>query len=172
MLKQKEIAFADSQNDAVLPSSEPLEQRIARLLWIWLNDPLVILNDGRDVQQHIATLLEPFLSDAFTYHSEGSKQGWWSDGVTLLQIEAIADTTFRPFGYTWSAGGWTPFEIEFYLAAKTSLRFDRTIVRFGWLDKNGNIAAASIHPRLRKPGSQISESQWAMAIELTPPTGT
>ena len=136
------------------------------------------MEDRRNVQQHIAELLEPFLCDAFTYHSEGARQGWWSDGVMDLRIDQIGRADFRVIGLTWWAERevnkqWIgPFEVEFYFGAKDSLDFTRTVVRFGWRDKKGNMrSSCSLHPRLREDGRRLQDADWVMALELTPPDG-
>ena len=159
-----------------MPPSEPCDHRIASLLWVWSRHSAQVLADGRNVEQHIADLLEPFLCDSFTYWPEGSKQGWWSDGVVDLHIERLASTAFVLFGVTWWAGHdvnkqWiSPFEIELYFQIEGELDFVRAIVRFGCSDKNGNIVRSSspIHPRIRNDGRPLPNSNWAMAIELTP----
>ena len=169
--------FPNSLNDAVLPDSEPRDQRIARLLWIWSRDRKQLFGDGRSVEQHIASWLEPFLCDSFAYSPEGAKQGWWSDGVVDLQIDRFAATAFLLWGSAWWAGHdvnkqWVaPFEIEFYFTVEGSLDFSRTIVRFGGADVNGDIvrSSMSLHPRIRNNGQPSKNSHWAMAIELTPP---
>ena len=172
------MTFADLSQDA-LPVSEPIDRRIARLLWLWASDPERVMKDGWNVQQHIAGLLEPFLCEAFTYHSEGARQGWWSDGVMDVRIEQIGSSGFRTIGLTWWAernvgAQWIgPFEVEYYFDVEDSLEFTRTIVRFGWKDKNGNMrSSCSLHPRLRKDRRQVKDSDWVLAIELTPPKGS
>lgn len=147
------------------------------MLWIWNRDQEAVLEDGRDVQRRIAGLLEWFLCDAFTYHPEGAKQCWWSDGVIDLRLERISDTAIRASGSTWWAEGmkgqWiAPFEIEFYFPTVEALDFTRTVVRFGWVDRNGRIIRNSsylVNPDLRTDGRKRKNSDWAMAIELTPP---
>ena len=169
------MTFAELPQDG-LSASEPVDRRIASLLSVWAHDPERVMDDGRNVEQHIARLLEPVLCDAFTYHSEGAKQGWWSDGVFDLRIQRIAQTAFRTIGLTWWAGRnasrqfVAPFEVEFYFDAEDSLGYRKTVVRFGWKDKNGKLRSfCSLHPRLRKDDHEIENSKWGMAIELTPP---
>jgi hypothetical protein len=121
-------------------------------------------------------LLEAFLCDSFSYYSKAAKQGWWSDGVMDLRVQRIGKAAFRVIGLTWwsdrkAMNHWVaPFETEFYFDAEGSLDFTRTVVRFGSRDKEGIIrSSCSIHPRLRHEDRPIVDSNWAMAIELTPP---
>ncbi|MBP85707.1 MAG: hypothetical protein CMJ64_03165 [Planctomycetaceae bacterium] len=158
---------------------ETLDQRLASALWDWADASEQSFDDGPSVQECLASLLESFLCDAFTYWPHASRQGWWSDGVIELHLERISPTAIRAFGSTYWAGsksdefGDGPFEIEFYFVDDHSLGFARTVVRFGWKDKDGIITkSSSIHPRLRKQGRQFRNSEWAMAIELKPPKNT
>jgi hypothetical protein len=175
--KRKDFVFSYSSDDTDLPIPEPSDQRLARLLWLWRRDQQSVLEDGRDVQKHIAGLLEWFLCDAFTYYSQGAKQGWWSDGVTDLQLASLSETEIRAIGCTWWGAKnfneqWiAPFEIDFYFPTVESIDFTRTVVRFGRVDRDGEImrTASYLHPRLRNGDRNLKNSDWAMAIELTPP---
>ena len=97
-----------------------------------------------------------------------------------LHIERFTTTAFLLFGSTWWAGHdvnkqWIgPFEIEFYFNVEYGPDFARQIVRFGIADNNGNIvhSSSSLHPRIRHDGQSSPNSDWAMAIELTPPEKT
>ena len=174
------VAFADSPDNAALPRPQTLDQLIAELLWVWSSDPGRVMEDERKIELHIADQLEWFLCDAFTYSPVPSQSNWWSDGVFDLRIEQIGDIAFRAIGSTWWADldvstEWVgPFEVEFYLTSKRSLEFARQIVRFGLKDRNGNIVRSSdcLHPRVRKPNREPKDSEWALAIELTPPANT
>jgi hypothetical protein len=154
---------------------ETLDQQLARCLWRWARDPNPTLGDERSTQEHIAGLLERFLCDALKYSPEPSLRRWWSDGVSDLRLDRLSDTALRVIGFTWWSAGdaktqWeAPFEIEFYFPAEQSIDAARTVVRFGWLEKNGKIkrSASSLHPRLRSGGRELQDSAWAVAIELT-----
>src|SRR5262245_26025121 len=95
------------------------------------------------------------------------------DGVGGLQFHQIGATWFRATGFTYWLGsiacGNAPFEVEFYYPTQESLDYERAVIRFGWLDRHGRITPVSIHPRLRRPNQPPKDSDWAMAIELTPP---
>lgn len=135
------------------------------------------MSDGkRSVEQEIASWLEYFLCDAFDCDPESARRGWWSDGVMDLRIEQLDNTSFRAIGSTYFGERnvreqWVgPFEVEFYFAARGSLEFVRTIVRFGWKDKKGRIVRSGcLHPRLRSTRRGLRNADWALAIELTPP---
>ena len=154
---------------------ETLEQKLAACLWRWARDPQPTRDENKSIQERLEGLLEWFLCDAFKYSPEGSRRGWWSDGVFGLRLDRLSDTAFRVIGFTWCQEGrgtlWeAPFEVEFYFSAVESINCARTVVRFGWLDKNGEITrtASSLHLRLRSGGRELNDSAWAMAIELTP----
>ena len=158
---------------------EPNETHIARLLWAWSCDLEAVVedDDGRRIDQHLAFLLEWFLCDALKHSSAGARGGWWSDGVISLQIKRLTPTSFRMTGTTfWAAGkgrnDWVaPFDVEFSFPAIDSVEWTGIIVRFGWLGHDGEIVQSigCIHPRERWPDKVIRDSEWAMAIELTPP---
>lgn len=156
--------FPSSKNAALPGPSESGDQRIARLLWMWSRHPTQFFEDGRNVEQHIASCLEPFLSDSFTYCSEGLCGDQPRHRTTSPAWSRVNSTAFLVFGMTWWAGhdvtspSIDPFEIEYYFNNEDERDFARTIVRFGLADNNG-----------QRP---LRDSAWAMAIELKAPQRT
>lgn len=118
-------------------------------------------------------LLEWYICDCLAYGPR-NLGGWWSDGVVYLEIRQIEADTFKLLGTTWiDCHGIAPFEIDVELDPVADDYFAKTIFRIGMLDYDGR---PKLCDRDRSPSHLLEKRprhnrEWAMAVELTPPSG-
>lgn len=135
----------------------------------WRDTPAVTVDDGRTLLQEICGVLEFYICSCIPYGPD-NLGGWWSDGVTHLEITNPEPLRFKLLGVTWiDSLGIAPFEIDLELDPNDEQYFAKTIFRIGTLDNDGHptvcnrkLAAASVvetRPRYNR--------DWAMAVELT-----
>lgn len=168
----RRYAFAQFDETSLPSDHESLDRRLAAALWAWCDDPASV-QDRRD---EIGGLMEWFLCDAFRHSPDGRQRNWWSDGVTLVELERTGDSAFFGAGATiWADSNshrgfhLAPFEVEFYFASRGDRLPKKVVVRFGELDVAGRIIERPWDTTATKivANRPTSNDRWAMVIELT-----
>jgi len=169
--------LTDSTNaaDCDLPGDrEPLELPLVRALWRWSAGAQSDPDDVATAVSDVAGWMEGFLCGVFAMSKTPGANSWWSDGVTDLQLSQSSPTSIEAIGATiWAGSGpsfyLAPFECEFYFASPNDPECLRIVVRFGKLDRFGNIVRL---PYDSNAGGVIASrpktnSDWALAVELS-----
>jgi hypothetical protein len=160
------------ENEASTPEYKvPVEARLIKYLRLWRDDPHTITANGQTVEQEIADLLEPYIDECLSY-GPNDLRGWFSDGVAYLEVAQVALEIFKLVGVTWiEYDSLAPFEFEIQLRPTDDSHFAKTIFRIGQRDKLGRrmLANSGVAARLLVESRPRSNSEWAMAVELTPP---
>lgn len=126
-------------------------------------------------QSDLAGLIEYYLCEVFKYKNSAPSSGWWCDGVVELTISQPADQSFQIVGAAyWAESSRSPFylaplELEFKLPFQGATQAEQIIVRFGSLDRSGQIKRSSIETSTwllvqRRPERN---EDWAFAVEVT-----
>jgi hypothetical protein len=138
----------------------------------WRFDPDATLDSGRTLFQEICGLLEFYICGCIPY---GPKNlgGWWSDGVIHLEIDEPDPGRFKLLGVTWiDSLGISPFEIDLEVDPNDGVYFAKTVFRIGMLDSSGrpSVCNRNLAPTRLIETRPRYNRDWAMAVELTPPT--
>jgi len=159
-------------NDVPIPEYRiPVEARLLKYLRLWASDSQALTADHRPLEEELRSLFEWYICQCLRY---GSLTEWWSDGVIRLEIRQTAPQEFKLLGVTWiGCEGVTPLEIDVELDPARSDRFAKTIFRIGALDEEGR---PKVFGRRLDAGGLVEKrprqnADWAMAVELTPPSG-
>jgi hypothetical protein len=163
-------------NDSPNPENKlPIETRLVKCLRVWCEKHDAIISGNRTVHQEISALLEWYICECIAYSPDKRMGGWWSDGVIILQIEQTGDNAFNLLGVTYiGCQGIAPFDIDVVLASDSDNYFAKCLFRIGALDPEGRPMICDS----RRAAARILEMRpretrdWAMAVELTPPTET
>ncbi len=128
-------------------------------------------------QPELAGAIEFYLCGAFHYDNSAQSRRWWCDGIVELSITELAPIAFlivvaaywAPSAHRSSPFYLAPLELELYFHSPGDLDAERTIIRFGYIDRFGDIN------RVRYDANAIgivqnrptSNQDWAFAIELS-----
>lgn len=98
--------------------------------------------------------------------------GTWCDGIALLSVENINRTAFKIVGVGYFPIEFSPFELEFHYKNRRDRLTSRIVLRFGISNHAGGIMtfACSTSPERVLARSPCHVRDWAIAVELTPPT--
>lgn len=139
----------------------------------WLRDPNSIAADGRPIKEEIESHLQWYIDSCLGYGPR-SLRHWWCDGVIHLDMSKSSMKSIKLLGVAWiTASRIAPFEIEVEFDPARDRFFTRTLFRIGSLDESGR---PTLFEYVRHTDRVIAsrpqrKSDWAMAIELTPPNG-
>jgi hypothetical protein len=160
-------------NDFPTPEYKiPIEARLIKYLRVWRDNPNAVTPTDRNIEKEIASLLERYIDDCLWYGPK-NRSAWWSEGVVRLEIKQTTLDVFKLLGVTWiDCHGVAPFEIDVEMNPADDHHFAKTTFRIGTLDDRGC-------PQIidhRKDEGRVLEMRprhnrdWAMAVELTPPS--
>jgi hypothetical protein len=166
---------AQGRGEIIFANGSFLEQRMAGLLREWRLPSTVDDADFDAPEGELAGLAERLLSDVFQYFATGRASDYWCDGVTVVDVRVIGPDSYKVLGAAcWAerpdpAGPFYLAPVEFEFHGVAGERIERTIVRFGALDRFGEIKR---HPLDSTPQTLVDRRpqenvDWAVALELT-----
>lgn len=114
-------------------------------------------------------MLEYYLCGAFHLVEFTRYRDIWCDGVVEISIEKLNRCAFRVSAAAYCPQRLAPVEIEFHFAQRRALQPTHSIVRFGKLDAEGEIAWYSNknHASSIVANRPRRDADWAIAVQLT-----
>lgn len=157
----RETSFADSTH----PNNNTIESQISLILWRWKFADLHA-RDDLIAESRMAMLIEfwfPFTEIEYTM-----RRGTWCDGIPLFHITEIDRTTFQIAGVGYFPHQLAPFELDFHFLHRRDATPQAIILRLGHiLRERDQSCVRNKHPQLIFDSRPRSNSDWAVAVELT-----
>jgi hypothetical protein len=157
----------------LLYNREPLELPLVRALWCWAATPCDDPVARQSAADEVGRWIDGFIGRCFRFSTSSASDSWWTDGTAKVVLTQSSPVSINAVGATVWAGNFrgfclAPFECDFYFASPNAPECERIIVRFGKLNKHGEILRI---PFDSTPESVIAsrpkkDSDWAFAIEI------
>jgi hypothetical protein len=173
----RRFPFPESSSDHDYPRT--IEACLIRYLRLWRGDRDAVAEDGEAVGHALSRVLEWFICDCLEYSPDNDIGGWWCDGVMTLDVVQTGVESFQLSGVAWIGGvdaksyGVAPFRIDAVLDPSQDDQLARCVFRIGWRDHRGRprLDSPQIPPYRILAEQPRTNSDWAVAIELTPGAG-
>ncbi len=170
----------DNTCDDYTPSRRqyiPVETRLIKHLIQWRINHDELFDEGRTVQNEIASILEYYIYECYGY-LPNLTTGWFTDGVKEFEIHHSPNkpNSFKLLGSVWMLGIESgsivePFEIDITLDPLNDQYFATTKFRFGFKGSNrpSKLTKYNFHVAGAMDNRPRRSCDWRIAIELSSP---